>query len=68
MKKIVIALFTLLAIGSVTLTSEPKAEAQVPVGRACCDANGYTRCILPDFWTLGSACFCYGQGYGLVCR
>jgi hypothetical protein len=68
MKKIIAGLFAVLVVGAVTLASEPKADAQVAVGRVCCDGYGLGRCVLPDFWVLGSACYCYGQGYGVVCR
>ena len=38
------------------------------VGSHCCDLFGNSRCALPQPVLLGSSCFCFGQGSGVVCR
>jgi hypothetical protein len=35
----------------------------------CCDGYGNSRCpIVAGSTQIGSACFCPGQGYGVICR
>lgn len=68
MKKFITGLFAILAISAVTITSEPKADAQIVYGRICCDGYGNGRCVLDAWYPINSGCFCYGQGYGVVCR
>lgn len=38
-------------------------------GTICCDQFGNSRCQMVNGpQPIGSSCFCYGQGYGWVCR
>lgn len=48
----------------------PQALPPAPPRQAmCCDAGGYSRCpVLYGDTTIGTACFCPGQGYGVICR
>lgn len=66
-KKFVVGLVAVLAIGVVVLPEE-KAAAQYPPPPAtfCCDAYGYHRCVINPS-VPGTSCFCYGQGYGYAC-
>jgi hypothetical protein len=65
MKKFLSILFVTF-IGLVTLAPEQKAEAQVIYGAYCCDAYNVRRCTINPS-PVGSACYCYGQGYGWTC-
>jgi len=38
------------------------------MGYYCCDQFGNRRCRLVQPMPVGSACFCFGQGYGYVCQ
>ena len=67
MKKIIATVLALSAICCVVLPQEKQAEAQVPYSWYCCDANYNHRCTMNAAYPVGSQCFCYGQGYGVVC-
>ncbi len=65
MKKIISALFA-IAISIVVMAPATNAEAQFSTNR-CCDGNGVVRCFMPVMAPVGSSCFCFGQGGGMVC-
>ncbi len=65
MKKIITALVA-LAIGVAIIAPSQNAEAQIMTNR-CCDLSGVVRCTMPVMAPVGSGCFCFGQGNGIVC-
>jgi hypothetical protein len=52
--------------------SQDQSQGQTPGpsgGHQCCDAFGNARCSISNGpLPMGSSCFCYGQGYGLICK
>jgi hypothetical protein len=48
---------------------EAEKEVDPPSQAWCCDGYGNSRCpIVSGSTTIGSPCFCPGQGYGVICR
>lgn len=67
MKKFISGLVVLAALVAFA-APEHKAEAQVVYSYSCCDSAGNVRCLLNNGpFPIGNTCFCYGQGYGVVC-
>lgn len=47
--------------------SDHHGPGQVAWGAYCCDSDGLKRCLLDQFYPLGSWCHCFNQGDGHVC-
>lgn len=46
-----------------------KGGGTTPRQAVCCDGFGNSRCpIVAGSTQIGDACFCPGQGYGVICR
>ena len=66
MKKIISLILASLFIGIVVIAPSSPAQAQVLSNR-CCDYSGTIRCIMGAYGPLGTECFCFGQGTGVIC-
>lgn len=66
MKKLFAVLFA--AFVGIAVIGPQSAEAQVVYSNYCCDGLGNHRCVMNNGpFPVGSSCFCYGQGGGVVC-
>lgn len=45
---------------------KPAPQPEQALGGYCCDSAGYRRCVINPS-PVGTSCFCYNQGYGVVC-
>jgi hypothetical protein len=67
MKKLFAIAFAAL-VGVAVLGPTKTADAQVVYSNYCCDGYGNHRCVMNNGpFPVGAACFCYGQGNGIVC-